>query len=143
MDSFFSFLKALLEASPNVIAFFKETATGWFRHPHFRNRIMRTFGRYSLIVLLIGALWYTVTLNLELAENNGVLNERLTVLLNEKLNLEQTCAREAPRQQEYAALERRLQTAHETIRNQKEMLDLCTTNQADSVNRRLRDIGRK
>lgn len=143
MDSFFSFLKALLEAFPNIVAFFKETVTGWFRHPHFRNRFMGTMGRYSVIVLLIAALWYTITINLELAENNGVLNERLTVLLNEKLALEETCAREAPKQQEYAALERRLALAHETIRNQKEMLDLCTTNQADSVNRRLRDIGRK
>lgn len=143
MDSFFSFLKALLEASPNVIAFFRETATGWFRHPHFRNRFMGAMGRYFVIALLIVALWYTITINLELAENNGVLNERLTVLLNEKLTLEGTCAIEAPKQQEYAALERRLASAHELIRNQKEMLDLCTTNQADSVNRRLRDIGRK
>lgn len=141
IETLLGIIKALLEAFPNVLAFLKETVTGWFKHPHFRNRFTAVVGRYSLILALVGGLWYTINVNLKMAETNGILNEKISVLLKEKMTLEGTCAIEAPKQQEYAALERRLAVAHDTIRSQKEMLELCTTNQADAVNRRLRELG--
>lgn len=131
------------ELGPKVWSTLREVFLARWSDPLKRWALTGDIIKTILIAILGGLLYYSVQGNVELVAQNQVLSERIELMLDEKLKLEGTCAVNAPKQQEYKALEDRLRAVNSELFDVKEQLELCTTDKVDSVNRRLRELTRK
>lgn len=140
LSQLWAFLKELW---PHVWPSIKEFFRSLWNNPISRRKLLENSFKNIIIIGLVVGIYYSTDNNVKLSKENVVLLMRLETMMQEKLELENSCAREAPKQQEYNALEQRIKTANQKILDLEQKLELCTLDKADSVNRRLRELNRR